>query len=117
MIRICVHCGRGFDERREDRAVPPFCSFAACDNCCHKIPFEASVNRLARIFVESLPDPVTGRTRCTCSYPHDPHDWCDGNPGGIFRRVEFRFDERSRESVERLRERGHELAEVKVDDR
>lgn len=22
------------------------------------------------------------RTRCSCSFSHPPHDWCDGNPNG-----------------------------------
>ncbi len=25
---------------------------------------------------------VPPRTRCSCSFPHPPHDWCDGNPMG-----------------------------------
>ena len=25
-------------------------------------------------------DPASSRTRCSCSFSHPAHDWCDGNP-------------------------------------
>lgn len=39
------------------------------------------LHSLVRRF-ESLDDALGAAFRCPCSFPHPPHDYCDGNPKG-----------------------------------
>lgn len=41
-----------------------------------------AASEMSAAALECGADEEVRATRCACSFPHPPHDWCDGNPNG-----------------------------------